>query len=262
VERPFEALGPGLRGELSMTIENAKRDGVRVAEREEGSQSAGAIRISKRSGNLKVLVKLRPEPEYSLVPLRYDLMFNKELEPETAYATIVHELGHLYCGHLGTPNNLWWPDRRGLSKSIRECEAESVCALICLRLGIQNPSARYLGPILGDVDGDGTDHDSPITLEVLGKLHELGIQFVEEGAIEFFEWSARMIAELGLRIRPDLRAAWRTIKRENATLAARMDDMGMKGEIPPISLNCVMKAAGLIEQMGRGLLSPRREKKS
>jgi hypothetical protein len=30
-------------------------------------------------------------------------------------------------------------------------------------------------------------------------------------------------------------------------------------ETPPISLECVMKSAGLIEQMGRGRLKPRKD---
>ena len=58
--------------------------------------------------------------------------------------TLAHELAHLYCGHLGTPNDNWWPDRRGLSEAVREFEAESVAFLLCSRLGIENPSHEYL----------------------------------------------------------------------------------------------------------------------
>jgi len=36
--------------------------------------------------------------------------------------------------------------------------------------------------------------------------------------------------------------------------------MGKNEEVPSISLECVMKAAGLIEQMGRQRLKPRKEK--
>ena len=41
------------------------------------------------------------------------LELNDDLSPESRYVTLAHELGHLYCGHLGTPNEKWWPDRRG-----------------------------------------------------------------------------------------------------------------------------------------------------
>jgi hypothetical protein len=97
----------------------------------------------------------------------------------------VHELAHLYCGHLGTPNEKWWPHRRGLTHEVQEFEAESICYLVCQRLGIENPSAQYL-----------------------------------------------------------------------ATYFAKNE----KGDVPPISLERVMASAGLIEQMGRGRLKPRKER--
>jgi hypothetical protein len=121
------------------------------------------------------------------VPLRYKLLLNSDHSAETKYATFVHELGHLYCGHLGTPNEKWWPDRTNLTDKVREFEAESICYLVCSRLGIENPSAQYLANF----------------------------------------WA------------------------ENE-----------KGDVPPISLECVMKSAGLIERMGCERLKPRIEKKN
>jgi hypothetical protein len=50
--------------------------------------------------------------------------------PESRYATLVHELAHLYCGHLGTPDDGWWPDRQNLSLTVCEFEAESVSDLV------------------------------------------------------------------------------------------------------------------------------------
>lgn len=44
---------------------------------------------------------------------------------------------------LGTPNKKWWPDRRGLSSSASEFEAESVSYLVCNRLGIETPAEEY-----------------------------------------------------------------------------------------------------------------------
>ena len=91
-------------------------------------------------------------------------------------------MAHLYCGHLGTPNDKWWPDRRGLPHNVREFEAESVAYMVCARLGIDNPSERYLA---GYAD--------------------------------------------------------------------------QQNEVPPISLECVIKSAGRIETMGRKKLQPRKE---
>jgi len=182
VTNPFEVRKGRIRNELRVTIENAKRDGVNITEQQAGSQHAGSIQRVKPGRSLQVLVKQQPKPEYVAVPLRYELLMNSSLSAEARYATLVHELAHLYCGHLGTPNDKWWPDRRGLDHEVCEFEAESITYLICTRLGIDNPSEQYLASF---------------------------------------------------------------VQRE--------------GQVPSISLECVMKAAGLIEQMGRERLKPRKE---
>ena len=185
VEHPFEVRGGQIGGELSQTIENAKRDGISVTESDAGSQSAGMIRTAEPGRQLRILAKIQPEPAYVSVPLRYELLLNAKHSAEAKYATLVHELGHLYCGHLGTPNDRWWPDRRGLKDEICEFEAESVSYLVCRRLGIDSPSETYLANYVND-----------------------------------------------------------------------------QSETPPISLDRVLTSAGLIEQMGRERLSPRKEKGS
>ncbi|SRR5579885_48280 len=174
VEKPFEVLKGRIGDELQLTIENAKRDGVSITERPQGSQSAGSIQAAAPGRHLGALAKLKPVATYEKVPLRYELLLNANYSAESRYATLVHELAHLYCGHLGSPNEKWWPSRTELPLAAREFEAESICYLVCSRLGIDNPSAQYLAG------------------------------YVQQ-----------------------------------------------HGETPPISLDCVMKAAGLILDMGR-----------
>jgi hypothetical protein len=144
VERPFEVIRGQLGEELSKTIENAKRDGVRVTKRNAGSQDAGKICETKGESYAEMLIKQKPEPEYARIRVRYELLLNSTHTAEAMYATVVHELGHLYCGHLGTPNAKWWPDRGGLTHELREFEAESISYLVCSRLGVDTPSAEYL----------------------------------------------------------------------------------------------------------------------
>ena len=69
---------------------------------------------------------------------------NQNLSPAAQLVTLAHELAHLYCGHIGTPNSKWWPSRQGLSLASREFEAESTAYLVCGRIGIDNPSEQYL----------------------------------------------------------------------------------------------------------------------
>jgi hypothetical protein len=180
---PPEVLGPfnprrgKIGDELIKSIENSRRDGVVVHTARLGSQQGGSIRIAKSLGKTIIF---NEAPVY----VSYELEIDQDAPKESRYTSLVHELGHLYCGHLGTPNNRWWPDRRGLSHNVQEIEAESVAYMVCARLGIDNPSERYLAGYVG--------------------------------------------------------------KQE---------------QVPRISLECVMKTAGLIERMGREKLKPRKNNK-
>lgn len=145
VVNPHGATGGKVGSELPRTLENAKRDGVRAEERASlGNQLAGFITIRVgAAARIEFPTRVKP-PESVSVPVRFDVVLDSGATAETKYATLVHELAHLYCGHLGTPDDSWWPDRRGLPKEAREFEAESVSYLVCGRLGITTPSAGYL----------------------------------------------------------------------------------------------------------------------
>lgn len=98
---------------------------MRYHESDHGSASAGLIRKC---------------PDGS-----FDMIVNQHLSPEQKFATIAHELGHLYCGHLGPEDARWWPCRTGLPHIVEEFEAESVAWLVCKRAGIRPCSDKYLG---------------------------------------------------------------------------------------------------------------------
>jgi len=154
VERPFEPRRGRVGKELDNTVSNAVRDGIRIQPNKEGSQSGGSIRqVDSRKYTRLVFDAGKDKqgrPKRVVVPLRYDILFNESSSKEARYATIAHELAHLYCGHLGTPNEKWWPDRRGLDLQIQEFEAESAAFLVCARLGIDNPSETYLAEYFGE----------------------------------------------------------------------------------------------------------------
>jgi len=148
VESPFDVTAGRINYELVDTIENAKRDGIRILEKKLGSQRAGSIRFA---GNENIAPLKFPagrdeqgNPKFVQVKVGFDLLINQDLPPEARYVTVAHELAHLYCGHLGTPDKKWWPDRRGLDKRVAEFEAESAAYLVCTRLGLKNPSEAYL----------------------------------------------------------------------------------------------------------------------
>jgi len=188
VTNPFEGLSGKINSyAYDVTVENAKRDGIKITFSKEGSQSAGSIRLQKSQSPEKLLFPIgknkNNEIVFTQIPVRYQIIVNENLNREAKYATIVHELAHLYCGHLGTPNEKWWPERRRLIYEIREFEAESVSYVVCKRLNIHTPSDSYLSSYL---------------------------------------------------------------KKNN--------------KIPNISPELILKVAGLIETMGKGLMKPRKEK--
>jgi hypothetical protein len=185
VERPFDVRSGHVGSRLEWVIENAKRDGVRISKSRGGSQSAGSIcHVAKgvvASQRFQTGFDEHRNPVFIDVPVRYDLVVKGRVSRNTQYVTLVHELAHLYCGHLGTPNEQWWPDRLELDREVEEFEAESIAYLVCARSGIRNPSEMYLAG------------------------------YVKE-----------------------------------------------QEQVPPISLDCVMKTAGLIETMSRQRMKPRK----
>ena len=142
VEKPISVRSDKIESKLDRTIDNARRDGVRTTRVKYGSQQAGAIGPTPSPG-----AWLRFGDKH-MIPLRYEMKLNLNHNTESQYATLVHELAHLYCGHLGTPNKKWWPNRRGLAREVREFEAESVTYLVCRRLGIDPKSDKYLSGYL------------------------------------------------------------------------------------------------------------------
>ena len=143
VMNPFEMRGGRINGELDCLTRNAVRDGVSIFVQEAGTQRAGSITAVRTDRELPFQTSRFPQ-KHAFIPEKYELLLNRVHTSEAQFATAVHELGHLYCGHLGTDNPAWWPDRRGLGLQEREFEAESVSYLVCRRFGIDTPSEQYL----------------------------------------------------------------------------------------------------------------------
>ena len=141
---PFNPEGILPEKTFKRLTNNLKCDGILYSEADRGSSSAGFIQISDSTK----LMKIDKKNKEIWVKVLYDMVVNRSHSLETRFATILHELGHIYCGHLGSPNPQWWEDRRFLDIYEREFEAESICWLVCERIRIKNPSAEYLSGYL------------------------------------------------------------------------------------------------------------------
>jgi len=82
-------------------------------------------------------------------PSIYRMNINQNHNPNIQFATIAHELAHLYLGHLGKDKYLSIPDRPRQSHDQQELEAESAAYIVCARNGVSNKSESYLTNYVG-----------------------------------------------------------------------------------------------------------------
>ncbi|WP_167306951.1 ImmA/IrrE family metallo-endopeptidase [Paraburkholderia hospita] len=83
-------------------------------------------------------------------PNRYRIAINRNHDPAVQFATLTHELGHLFLGHFGGDRHLKIPHRTRPTLSQREIEAESVAFLVCHRNRVRPMSERYLSQYVAE----------------------------------------------------------------------------------------------------------------
>lgn len=152
----------GAEHAFALSAHTAMSEGIRITQTHDGAGSAGSARSRWGAGTMTVAKTERSKPRS--VPVTVDIEINRNLDPGAAYATLAHELGHVYCGHVGSPTPELWPDRRTLSTEAAECEAEAVAYIACLRL---DPDVR-MPPHLHQYLAPGAPVP-PIDLEVVTK---------------------------------------------------------------------------------------------
>lgn len=142
---------PTLLGKIfDNTVFNSTIHGVAVVETalQQGNKDTAARVTPSLRKNFEEL-NLKKDTNY-LISL------NKAHPLEEKYASLVYELGHILCGHLGIDSNAWWSERQGLVVSSEAIEAESVAFLICRRIGLTIQADTYL------VDYISSDQELPI----------------------------------------------------------------------------------------------------
>lgn len=148
--RPFNTEGRLKNTVYDNTVHNSNMHGIEIRQ----------VILRHYHGGSAIKLTPRMRQQYSPLELahdsRYLILLSRESTLEDNYSSAVHELGHIFCGHLGVDPEAWWRDRQGMGKTEVEIEAESVSFLVCRRQGLLASSENYLSSYR-----TADDHDVP-----------------------------------------------------------------------------------------------------
>lgn len=131
VLHPFIASGEVSDWLMRRLDEVLHRQGVTIHWLAAGQGSAGSLSVEQHPSDPKEKTQ-------------YKIVINTNHPPPVQFATLAHELGHLFLGHLGADRHLKVSARLGLEHWQEEIEAESVAYMVCHRHGVTPNSEAYL----------------------------------------------------------------------------------------------------------------------
>ena len=103
----------------------------------------------------------------------YLILIDRTQSIEDRYSSLAHELGHIFCSHLGIDRHAWWPEREDLNINSEEIESDATAYLVCERLGLGASSAEHLSNYIE------SNHELPVfslnaVLQSVGYLEDMG----------------------------------------------------------------------------------------
>ncbi len=136
---PFRAFGDMQEESIEQFGLLLSRSGIVLLCIDCGAGLAGNVQRNEPEG-LEIINRSKDKKEKS----SYIVRLNKSHNPNVQFVTLVHELAHLYLGHLGPDKALAIPERWIPDHDTAELEAESVSFLVCTRRGIHSNAEQYL----------------------------------------------------------------------------------------------------------------------
>lgn len=151
---PFGATGLPPESAIPNMIKNCAKLRIQVSEADLATHLAGYVQTHTSPG------------------WDFFLQLNAKHKPATRFGTFVHELGHVFCGHLGESKDGFWMNRRGAALASRELEAEAVAYLVTRRLGVDVGSAGYLAGYIS-ANKPLPDYSLDHVLTAAGKIEDM-----------------------------------------------------------------------------------------
>ena len=162
---PFATKGILAQGVWEKTVANLPRDRILLIEDDMRRDQAGWASALTSGDVMKI--------DGKKVKAYFKIQVNNTLDIGGRYATLTHELAHIYAGHCGTPNQEWWADRHEVGKEQCEFEAESISYLVCGRAGVETPSDAYLSEYL-EKGREIPNISLDCVLKVAGQIEAMG----------------------------------------------------------------------------------------
>jgi len=131
-------------------IEYMKLEGIDYIPHKYGTGMAGRIQKVVKPNYMQF--SKPSSKKCKIIKSRFCINCNSNLNETEQFMTLLHELGHHFCGHLKLKEYTWIEDRqKPMSAVVAEFEAETVDYLVCQRMGIKSKqSIRYLNRYVGD----------------------------------------------------------------------------------------------------------------
>jgi hypothetical protein len=168
VFNPFPAKGTMTESQIDHFINLLAKKQIEVRLCAYGSGKAGDIQA--------ICTYAGPEAGYhgkaDKASTSYIIHANSTHDANVQFATIAHELAHLYLGHLGGNKDLKIAARPGLSHAQVELEAESTSYLICKRNCVDSESEIYLSEFVKNHDVVG-NLDLYLVMKAAGQIEAL-----------------------------------------------------------------------------------------
>jgi hypothetical protein len=156
--------------------------GIRLTLVDHGASSCGRTYRSRSVSSVE-RPGSRPGDKPETYPTLFEIEVNRNLPLLDRYATLAHELGHLFCGHQGAGPGGTWPDRylRPLSdeeaakvRARNEVEAESIAYMVLKRLDPEVAMGDYITGHLGPDQQVPETVALNLTFKAAGLIIEMG----------------------------------------------------------------------------------------